>query len=487
MSAINIGKDRQVFWDEYLIDKARTSAFPRLMTPEKKECSFLFDQSNESEFSISYPCIVKDEKGYKMYYQPWKKATGAGGLYVCVIESEDGVTWHRPHLDIFDHPELKENNVVIDSTKDGCFVFYDTNPNCPAEEKYKALGPALMLHPDGETKTSLCCFTSPDGYHFTLSHPITPYGTFDSLNTAMWNGERYVCYYRSFHNIHGVDNSEILTLREIYSHDQIWTYATRDIRVIYSDDFRNWTLPEMIQYDDGKDDPMYTNNIELYDRAPVYIGFPARYCERPEWTENMEQLLSVEIKKETSVSVEERVGRVVTDSIFMCSRDGKNWHRYSEAFLTPGYEDMHNWVYGDSYLAYCIVDSGKEYYNLYTIDRHFSFGYPKPLTRYEIRKDGFACYMAGGDEKTLVTKSLVFDGETLHLNFETSAYGYIYVSILDENGEMLSDGESVEIFGNTIDRRVVFRNKGTIASLAGKNVRLCFRMRDAKLYSMKFE
>ena len=70
MSAINIGKDRQVFWDEYLIDKARTSAFPRLMTPEKKECSFLFDQSNESEFSISYPCIVKDEKGYKMYWGP---------------------------------------------------------------------------------------------------------------------------------------------------------------------------------------------------------------------------------------------------------------------------------------------------------------------------------------------------------------------------------------------------------------------------------
>ncbi|MBR6499617.1 MAG: hypothetical protein IKT23_08035, partial [Clostridia bacterium] len=119
--------------------------------------------------------------------------------------------------------------------------------------------------------------------------------------------------------------------------------------------------------------------------------------------------------------------------------------------------------------------------------RHFSFGVERPLNRYEIRKDGFACYMADGYEKELVTKPLVFDGSELHLNFATSAFGYIYVSVLDENGNELSGGESVEVFGDNIDRRVVFPEGFALEAFAGKAVRLRFRMRDAKLFSMKFE
>ena len=482
MKAINIGKTRQVFWDNYLIDKDGTSAELRVNPPVKKECIFEFDQPNEA-FSISYPCIVKDGKGYKMYYQPWYE--GSFAPCVCVVESDDGLHWRRPHLNIFDGQNIEENNIVIDRVKDGIFVFYDTNPACPIDEKYKAIGSAKMVHPDGEEKTSLCCYFSPDGYHFTLSHPMTRYGTFDSLNTAMWDGEKYVCYYRSFHNIKGVDNSAILDLGQIYSYPKMWQYATRDIRVMYSDDFRTWTKPELITFDDGLDYPLYTNNVEVYARAPIFVGFPVRYCERPEWTANIEQMASYEIKKAATERLEARTGRVSTDCIFMCSRDGKTWHRFNEAFLSPGYEDEHNWIYGDCYLAYGMIDSGREYYNLYTIDRHFSFGYSRPLNRYEIRKDGFACVTAGGDEAVVTTKPITFDGGTLHLNFETSAYGYIYVSILDESGNALTD-ESVEVFGNTIDRRVVFVGHD-LSSLAGKAVRLRFRMRDAKLYSMWFE
>ncbi|MCR5457759.1 MAG: hypothetical protein K6F14_06755 [Clostridiales bacterium] len=483
MDALNVGNDRQVFWDDYLVDNDRTTAYQQVMHPEKKECCFEFDQKNE-KFCISYPCIVKDDKGYKMYYQPWYDDLKP---LVCVIESKDGVTWHKPHLNIYDNPDFEENNIVIDKVKDGIFVFFDTNPACPDNEKYKAIGPAMMLHPDGETKTSLCCYVSHDGYHFTLSHPMTRYGTFDSLNTAMWDGKRYVCYLRSFHNIIGVDNSEVLDMTQIYSHSKMWSYATRDIRVMYSDDFRNWTKPEMITFDDGLDYPLYTNNIELYPRAHVFIGFPVRYNERKELNENIQQMTSYPIKKAATERIENRTGKVSTDCIFICSRDGKNWHRFNEAFMTPGYEDEHNWIYGDCYLSYSMIDSGKEYYSTYTIDRHFSFGYSKPLTRYQIRKDGFACYTSGGDEKVLVTKPIVFKGNNLHLNFETSAYGSIYVSILDEAGNEISDGESVEVFGNNIDRRVVFDNGFDLSSVEGKPIRIRFRMKDAKLYSMKFE
>ena len=484
MEAVIIGRDRQLFWDDYIVDREKTGAFHRVMNPVRKECCFLFDQPNE-EFSISYPCIVRDENGYRMYYQPWyeKDLTPC----VCVVESKDGVTWSRPRLNIFEGHGPIENNIVIEHVKDGCFVFYDTNPDCPENERYKAVGSALAAYPDGERKTALCCYTSPDGFHFTLSHPMTRYGAFDSLNTALWDGKRYVCYLRSFHNIPGIDNERSPELSEIYSHDKVWLYATRDIRVMYSDDFRHWTVPELIHFDDGYDYPLYTNNVEKYSRAPIYIGFPVRYCERPEWTENIDQMPGAAIKRNATERVEPRTGRVSTDCIFMCSRDGKNWHRYNEAFLTPGYEDAHNWIYGDCYLAYGMIDSGREYFSLYTIDRHFSFGWPRPLSRYEIRKDGFACCMAGGDETNLVTKPLIYDGGELRLNFATSAYGYIYVSVLDEDGSALSGGESVEVFGDNIDRRVFFRGGTDLSAFAGRPVRLKFRMRDAKLFSMKFE
>ena len=133
-----------------------------------------------------------------------------------------------------------------------------------------------------------------------------------------------------------------------------------------------------------------------------------------------------------------------------------------------------------------LIDTGDGTYSIYTVDAHRAYGKPKPLNRWEIRKDGFACYTAGADEKVLVTKPLVFEGSKLHLNFSGSAFGYIYVDLLDEDGNPIS-GESFEVFGDTIDREVFFADGSDFSAFAGKPVRIRFRRSDVKLYSMKFE
>ena len=171
----------------------------------------------------------------------------------------------------------------------------------------------------------------------------------------------------------------------------------------------------------------------------------------------------------------------------MHSRDGILWHRFNEAFLTPGYENENNWVYGDTALSVGLVDSGEDTYYLYSLESYRSATLDKPLRRYEIRKDGFACYEADFTERTLVTKPLTFEGKDLYINFETSAFGYILVDALDENGEPLSEKTSYEIYGNTVDRRVSFADGTDFAELAGKPIRLRFKMRDARLFSLKFE
>ena len=60
------------------------------------------------------------------------------------------------------------------------------------------------------------------------------------------------------------------------------------------------------------------------------------------------------------------------------------------------------------------------------------------------------------------------------------------IYVLDENGNPLS-GESYEIYGDTIDRTVIFPDGTDFSKFAGTPVRLRFRMMNTKLFSMKFE
>ena len=88
------------------------------------------------------------------------------------------------------------------------------------------------------------------------------------------------------------------------------------------------------------------------------------------------------------------------------------------------------------------------------------------------------------------TKPFTFDGNRLILNIDTDAAGFAQVGFLDERGEPI-DGfrvdDCVYINGDFIDTAVEWSTKGTdVSELAGRPVRLVFRMRGTKLYSMQF-
>ena len=73
------------------------------------------------------------------------------------------------------------------------------------------------------------------------------------------------------------------------------------------------------------------------------------------------------------------------------------------------------------------------------------------------------------------------------MNFATSAAGYVKIEILDKTYRPIENYASCEIFGNTIDRKITFADGTDFSEFADKPVRLRFRLRDAKIYSMKFE
>ena len=118
-------------------------------------------------------------------------------------------------------------------------------------------------------------------------------------------------------------------------------------------------------------------------------------------------------------------------------------------------------------------------YSLYCYEKHWS-GEPAELRRYTIRKDGFVSFHAPYAEKKIFTRPLVFDGNTMELNFSTSARGYIHIKIHSDD-QILS---SVEIFGNSLDRIVPF--DGDLGALSGEKVIIEFTFRDADLYSFRF-
>jgi hypothetical protein len=109
--------------------------------------------------------------------------------------------------------------------------------------------------------------------------------------------------------------------------------------------------------------------------------------------------------------------------------------------------------------------------------------------RLEQRIDGFVSAdfsYAGG---SLTTAPLVFEGNCLTLNVNTSAAGEGRVAILDGQARPV-EGFGLEacdiINGDYLAKPVSWKGKADVSSLAGRPMRLQFEMRGTKLYAFQF-
>jgi hypothetical protein len=73
------------------------------------------------------------------------------------------------------------------------------------------------------------------------------------------------------------------------------------------------------------------------------------------------------------------------------------------------------------------------------------------------------------------------------LNFASSAAGYVRVELQGSDGQALSGfgfADSDELFGDTLQRVVTWRNKSDVSAIAGRPIRVHIVMRDADIYSL---
>ena len=483
----------QPLFDKSIIDEENTTAEYTVGNPVKKETVFVADKPWEKGMA-HYCNVIKDGDKYKMYYITHfatnNKAEKSGeqkgttivilDLYVCYAESIDGINWVKPNLGLYEYEGSYDNNIILRSIDkpeeggffDNFFVFIDENPACPKEKRYKATAYMNLYKLGG--------YSSADGIHWNLEGIFDLEGKFDTLNVCWWDKEigKYVAYVRDFHDI--PENGDI-------------NAGIRDARRTESEDFIHWTKPELIKFNGTEDYPIYTNNITRYYRNPnIYIGFPTRYEERKEWSDNFEQLCG----KENRLKVMEqarRYGLTITDCVFMSSRDGINFDKCDEALFTPNMEFEPNWIYGNCYMAYFMLETpvgdGENTELSLFVMQHYAHGsagetgYKDVVERYTVRRDGFAYYKAKYSGAKVITKPFIFDGSELYLNFSTSAKGSVYITIKDEEG---NTAKTCELFGDS-DKRKVKLLDAEIKDFARKPVIMEFKMKDAKVFSFEFK
>jgi hypothetical protein len=435
----DIGSRLELFVDSFLIDSLTGDAVRRLHHPQPREIALEFNRPWEGPF-CGYVALINDGGKFRMYYRGWAKLDGPD--FTCMVESEDGVTWTRPNVGLFEFEGSKDNNIVWAGP--GCHnftPFLDTNPACKPEERYKALASA---GPRG----SLCAFVSPDGVNWKMlrEEPVITEGAFDSQNIAFFDPLRgeYVEFHRGFRD------------------------GVRDIMTSTSPDFVNWTKPQWLAYGDAPKQHLYTNAITPYFRAPhIYLGFPCRFVP--------------ERKK-----IQEHAEGGVNDGVLMSSRDGLNFERWLEAFLRPGLDPL-RWTDRNNYITWGLAPTSPEEISLYWTEH---YRYPTyRLRRGTIRTDGFVSVHAGRAGGEVLTRPLTFTGKRLVVNCSTSAVGSARFELCDEAGNPYAGFSAVEsevFFGDEIAHEAKWRDSPDVSVLAGKPVRLRVRLKDADLYSIQF-
>ena len=505
---IDIGSRLEPLIDDYLIARRSGSLELRLHHPIRQRDAITLDRPWEGNNS-AYATVLKFKDQFFFYYRGTAlaltdKLRAVHFATTCVMTSKDGIHWDRPDLGFVKREGWEKNNIILtfdpdcgielgkgQSFDDGNDLlsgkkvpftaaahnftpFIDANPDCPADEKFKALG--------GLDHRTLYAFKSPDGLHWSMmqKEAVIVDGMMDSQNLAFWDPIQkcYYAYYRDFKNKKGDPRT--------YQKHQ-FSLRDRDVRFATSKDFIHWTAGEYVDWQPERYTQLYTSQTQLYPGAPhLRIGFPMRYVpSRSKFSE-----LNQRIAKASNY-----YATVYTDTGLITSRDGRRFQVWPEALIRPG-PTSEQWYYGFGGTALNLFETPSSYpggateWSFYVQDHGSWFGTGVTYNRYSIRKDGFVSASSPAAGGSFVTRPLRFQGTQLRLNYSTSAAGSIRVEIQDAATENPLPGFALEdcpeVFGDSIGRGVEWENEADLVSLAGKSVRLRFELTDADLYSLQF-
>lgn len=434
----NVSGSRELMIDDFLIAEKNNLTFKQ-HSPIELVC-------DKNKPLGHYNAIVRKPDGTFLYYFRDNNGTFKGkaynnhpGEYVGVVESRDGIKWNIPELNLFPGKAVPANTIIYGPGKitHNLAPFYDTNPACPRDERYKAVA--------GTKETGgLFTFASADGIRWKRlqQQPIMKYEPekfgghmLDSMNVVFYSEVEkcYVMYVRVWKTADGLN-------------------GIRSFAKSVSKDFLTWSTPEFLKVN-RKDEHLYVSGLAPYKRAPqYYVGAATRYFENR---------------------------GSATDVVLLFSRNGKGIIRPSyEAWIRPGLDES-RWQNRMNYITYGIIQETPESMLLY---------HNRKNLMYRLRTDGFVSLHAGIETGIFLTKILQCGANELEFNVSTAAGGAFQVEVCDEKGNPVPGYTFADMkvfYGDKISFVPDWNGK-KFSSLPYGKYRLRIKMREADLYSITF-
>ena len=479
MALIEIGSNKQLFVDDYLIE-SMTNARQVMNPAEKVTHNPIIRPEHpwEGNHLFGYQVIFdKEEQLFKFRYttnqftmlevdgetvvEGYEGFKPSGISFTCLATSKDGFHWEKPNLGLVEFRGSKENNILPKSALMG-YSFLDSHEEDPTK-RYKGFErvgttrtPGMQFH----------LFTSPDGSTWT------PYENNPVIDTSprvgRWGPTSFM----------GWD-----PIRQVYAvhmencHHRNSPIRKRPIGRAESPDMIHWSEPETIIIPDKVDPPdmeFYSLNVTTYEG--LYVGLLWNF----------------------------RTNQATHEPQIIFSRDGIHYdRRYRQPYIPLGpkasfegasiFTDVPI-VVGNQILTYY---TGRNWRSIETLEEMDGKGMAyvglatSPLDGF-VSVDG-----AKNDFSQMVTRSFGFSGKKLVLNVASAkqrAWGAdpceVRVELLRPNHELLpgfgfDDADPITTTG--LSHVVSWQGKSDLSELAGGPIKLRFHFKNAKLYSFQFK
>jgi len=458
---LQIGSRKQLFIDKRFI--AASNGIELHMNPAQKLGLILDETGNPSSESGHTSRVIVDDGKIRLY-------VGAGDLFV--LESEDGLRFKRTGIQI-GRGELPT-------------IFLDPHDPDPAR-RYKLFWLQAKNPFDSKTDGIFAAYSA-DGSRFSTVGRVLPF-LIDNPTVVDWDERigKYIIFTRTF----SYDSENQRRITRIETNDPLkpWPYLPGNPK---QERLSIENAPAVLEADkeDNAHSDIYYNAATIYPWAQdVYLMFTAQfrhfspernpYIRPPHGHWEDFGLLEIQLAS---------------------SRDGIHWQRLSrEPYFPTGLAD--EWDRWYAVMAPGIVRRGNYLYQYYcsTGRTHDSAivraEYDKSAPRMggigvvRQRLDGFISADADHRGGWLETPPLIVKGNQLRLNVDTGAMGVASVEVRDADGKPIPgfthDG-CEEIGGNFIDQRVYWKGKTDVSTLAGRPIRLHFKLTRTKLYGFQF-
>lgn len=459
---LDIGNRKQLFIDRRFIAR---SEHVTLRTSPAEKLGLIRDEHDQPWPGSDHLSRVLEDGGkIKLYL-------GADSL--TVLESEDGIHFRR----------------TGDIIRGGMFTTIFLDPHDAPQRRYKVFW-IQGFGPEYRETDGIYAGYSADGVHFTPAGRVFPLIN-DNPPIVHWDARigKYVIYTRALEQ-----NSENQRrIGRIETDDVLKPWPHNNVPPGPGHRITPRDIPVVLQAD-GEDDvfsDIYYNSSAIYPWAQdVYLMFTAQFRHfspqrqpfvKPHVPGRWEDFGLLEIQ-------------------LAVSRDGIRWERPSrEAYFPTGLAD--EWDRWYAVMAPGLVRRGNYLYQYYyssgrTHDSAFlraEYEHSAPrlggIGVVRQRLDGFVFAEVDHRGGWLETPPVIFQGRQLKLSVDAGAMGTAFVELRDADGNALPGfglPDCEEIGGNHLDQMVYWKGKTDVSTLAGKPLRLFFKLTRARLYGFQF-